>query len=318
MTPEVSLVMITYRHAKYIGLAVESCLEQTLRSIEVIVVDDGSDDETTEILQRYRDNRLIAVRQENAGPSSALNRALAIARGQYIAVMSGDDVCLLDRLERQLANMKDENLDAIFGRPALIDEIGLKLPDSRAPVFFRTSPRSSTELFRALFFEGNFLCAPSAMIRKAAITDCGVFHPALYQLQDFDLWLRLCRRHRVRLSDDRVVSYRLRDGEGNLSSGINQRRTDVELSWIYRRLLADLGSDVLKAAFADDLALWGLVDTSVDDQRIMMFLLHPSSLVRRRGFELLIDRFSQSEQALSFSGLTLQARDLASILLANA
>jgi glycosyltransferase involved in cell wall biosynthesis len=318
MAPEVSVVMITYRHAKYIGFAVESCLKQTLQSIEVIVVDDGSDDETTEILQRYRDSRLVAVRQENAGPSSALNRAMAIARGQYIAVMSGDDVCLLNRLERQLASMKDENLDAIFGRPALIDEDGLELPDSRASVFFRTSPRSSSELFHALFFEGNFLCAPSAMIRKAAIADCGVFHPALYQLQDFEMWLRLCRRHRVRLSDDRVISYRLRDGGGNLSSGINQRRTEVELSWIYGRLLADLEPDVLRKAFADDLAFWGLVNTVVDDQRIMMFLLHPSSLVRRRGFELLIDRFSQSEQAVVFAGLTIHARDLAGILLANA
>lgn len=318
MTPEVSVVMITYRHAKYIQFAVESCLEQTLQSIEVIVVDDGSDDETTEILQRYRDSRLIAVRQENAGPSSALNHALAIARGPYIAVMSGDDVCLLNQLERQLANMIDENLDAIFGRPALIDEIGLKLPNSRASVFFRTSPLSSTELFRALFFEGNFLCAPGAMIRKAALADCGIFHPALYQLQDFDMWLRLCRRHRVCLSDDRVVSYRLRDGGGNLSSAINQRRTDVELSWIYSRLLAELEPDVLRMAFADDLALWGLVDTNIEDQQIMMFLLHPNSLVRRRGFELLIDRFSHSERVVAFSGLTLRARDLASILLANA
>ena len=317
MTPDVSVVLITYRHAKYIRFAVESCLAQTLRSIEVIVVDDGSDDETTKILQRYHDSRLIAVRQENAGPSSALNRALAIARGPYIALMSGDDVCLVNRLERQLANMLDENLDAIFGRPTLMDEIGVKLPDSRASVFFRTSPPSSAELFRALFFEGNFLCAPAAMIRKAALADCGIFHPALYQLQDFDMWLRLCRRHRVRLSVDRVVNYRLRDGEGNLSSGINHRRTDVELSWIYSQLLAELEPDVLRMAFADDLALWGLADTNIDDQRLMMFLLHPNSLVRRRGFELLIDRFSHSERVVAFSGLTLQARDLASILLVN-
>jgi glycosyltransferase involved in cell wall biosynthesis len=310
--------MITYRHAKYIKLAVESCLEQTLQAIEVIVVDDGSDDGTTEILQRYCDSRLIVVRQENAGPSSALNHALAIARGPYIALMSGDDVCLLDRLERQLVNMLDENLDAIFGRPALIDEVGLALPDSRAPVFFRTRPPSSAELFRALFFEGNFLCAPSAMIRKTAIAECGIFHPALYQLQDFDMWLRLCRRHRVRLLDDRVISYRLRDGGGNLSSGINQRRTDVESSWIYRRLLRDLEPEVLRIAFADDLALWGFVDTNIEDQRILMFLLHHNSLVRRRGFELLIDRFGHSQQVVAFAGLPLQARDLASILLVNA
>jgi glycosyltransferase involved in cell wall biosynthesis len=318
MVPKVSVVMITYRHAKYIQFAVDSCLEQTLQPIEVIVVDDGSDDGTTEILQTYRDSRLVAIRQENAGPSSALNHALAMARGPYVALMSGDDVCLLDRLERQLANMLDENLDAIFGRPTLIDEIGLELPDSRASVFFRASPPSSTELLRALFFEGNFLCAPTAMIRKEATADCGMFHPALYQLQDFDIWLRLCRRHRVRLSDDRVINYRLRDGGGNLSSGINQRRTYVELSWIYRQLLVDLEPEVLRRVFADDLALWGFEDADIDDQRILMFLLHEDFLVRRRGFELLIDRFSHSEKAVSFAGLPLQARDLAGILLANA
>jgi hypothetical protein len=156
------------------------------------------------------------------------------------------------------------------------------------------------------------------MIRKTAIAECGIFHPALYQLQDFDMWLRLCRRHRVRLSDDRVISYRLRDGGGNLSSGINQRRTDVESGWIYRRLLRDLEPEVLRIAFADDLTLWGFVDTSIEDQRILMFLLHHNYLVRRLGFELLIDRFSRSQQVAAFAGLPLQARDLASILFFNA
>lgn len=312
--------MTAFRHAKYIRAAVESCLEQTLQSLEVIVVDDGSDDETVEILHRFRDSRLIVVPQQNAGPSLAANRAVAMARGSYIALMSGDDVCLPNRLESQLTELSGENLDAIFGRPVLIDETGLPLPDSRALGFFRKPPTSSSDLLRALFFECNFLCAPGGMIRKAAFVDCGMFHPALYQLQDFDMWLRLCQKHRVRLSEDRVVNYRIRDRQGNLSSSINQRRIEVELDFVYRSFLRDLDSDTLRMAFKADLELWDLEHAGIEDQRILVSLLHPMPNVRRQGFELLIDRFSylQQQDAVGYAGLNLRARDLASILLVNA
>jgi len=321
-TPLVSFVLTAFRHAKYIDAAVTSCLAQTVRDIEVIVVDDGSNDGTVSKLSRIDDPRLVVVQQENAGPSIATNRGLSLARGRFVALMSGDDVCLPDRLETQIASMADDAFDAVFARPVLIDEDGGSLPESSFPQFFeQRASTSSGELFRALFLRRNFLCAPAALLRRSAIIECGVFQPALYQLQDFHMWLRLCSGYRVRLTDDRVVAYRLRDAGGNLSNDDNLPRTNIEYSWIYHRLLQELDSDTMTAAFGSDLQLWGVQDADADTRRILVFMLHPEATIRRYALERLVGRFDllrEDQDRITFGDIEVRARELAKMLLAVA
>ncbi|MBC1296726.1 glycosyltransferase family 2 protein, partial [Nostoc sp. UCD122] len=97
----ISVTMTTYNHDKYIGEAVESILNQTYTNFELIIVNDGSNDKTDEIIRKFRDERITYIYQENQGTSSAINRAILNSRGKYIAFMSGDDICYPHRLETQ-------------------------------------------------------------------------------------------------------------------------------------------------------------------------------------------------------------------------
>ena len=101
--PRVSVIIPTDNRAKFIGEAVASALGQDYQDIEVIVVDDGSTDETKDVLATFRDQRLVIAHQDNAGPSRARNRALAMARGEYITFLDSDDYYLPSKVGTQVA-----------------------------------------------------------------------------------------------------------------------------------------------------------------------------------------------------------------------
>ena len=97
--PLVSFVVACYNQSKYINDLIDSILGQTVKDIELILVDDGSTDDTGELVRKYNDRRLIYIRQPNAGPSAAINRGLDFARADYIAFSGGDDVSCPERVE---------------------------------------------------------------------------------------------------------------------------------------------------------------------------------------------------------------------------
>ena len=104
--PIVSVILPVYNEEKYIGSAVDSILSQSLKNIELIIIDDGSTDKTLSILQTYKkDSRVRIVSQENSGLATALNNGIAISQGKYIARQDADDLSVQDRLEKQVNYM---------------------------------------------------------------------------------------------------------------------------------------------------------------------------------------------------------------------
>ena len=101
-TPLVTVIMTTYNHEKYVGEATESVLKQTFDNIELVIVNDGSRDNTEKVIKKFNDERIVYIYQENQGPSIAANNAILASRGKYIAIMSGDDVSHPLRIEKQL------------------------------------------------------------------------------------------------------------------------------------------------------------------------------------------------------------------------
>ena len=103
MNPIVSVIMATYNDGKFIKESIDSILNQTLTNFELIIVNDASTDETQHILSGYIDSRIIVLHnEENLGRSLARNRALEIARGEFVDVLDSDDVALPNRLEKQV------------------------------------------------------------------------------------------------------------------------------------------------------------------------------------------------------------------------
>lgn len=110
----VSVVIPAYNRAKVICRAIESCLNQTYEDIEVIVVDDGSSDNTKEVIAAIDDNRLRYIYQDNAGACAARNRGIELAQGEYIAFQDSDDEWHTDKLEKQMAALTEMKADFVF------------------------------------------------------------------------------------------------------------------------------------------------------------------------------------------------------------
>lgn len=104
--PVVTVLMAAYNVEQYISQAVESILNQTFRDFEFIIVDDGSEDSSPEILARYDDARIKVIRVENQGLTNSLNTGLQVSKCKLIARMDADDVCSPNRLEAQLAELQ--------------------------------------------------------------------------------------------------------------------------------------------------------------------------------------------------------------------
>jgi hypothetical protein len=204
MTPLVSVVIPTYNYGHLAAAAVDSALAQTHPAVEVIVVDDGSTDDTTSRLAGYSD-RIRVIRQENQGLSAARNTGIRAARGDYVALLDSDDAFHPRKLERQMA--------AFAARPELA-LVGTGMFSEEPPVWAAvpdTPPRVGTPKLDELVVRTCF--APSsAVIRKRCLDEVGLFDTELRSVEDRDMWIRVGARHQVGVIEEPLTWYRQTPG----------------------------------------------------------------------------------------------------------
>ena len=191
MKPVVSVVIPVYNRAPQVCAAVDSVLAQTFTAFELILVDDGSTDDTPRALAKYGD-RIRLIRQENKGVSAARNAGIAAARGALIAFLDSDDVWLPHKLQAQT--------DFFAAHPAAMwqqtEEVWVRNGK-------RVNPKKRHQkLSGRIFRESLALCliSPSAvMLRRQAIDEFGLFDESLPACEDYDLWLRILTKYPVYL-----------------------------------------------------------------------------------------------------------------------
>jgi glycosyltransferase involved in cell wall biosynthesis len=237
--PKVSVIMTSYNHAKYLRQAIESVLAQTFRDFELIIWDDGSADDSWQIINSYSDPRILAFRNEVNLHGGNVRRALAqAAPAQYVAIQHCDDIWEPEKLERQVAFL-DENpqIGAVFTWVSVIDADGSPFEDETHFYhhIFDQSDRSRHEWLNYFFYQGNALCHPSAMLHRVCYDECGLYRPGMAQLPDFDMWVRLCLKYEIRVLPERLVRFRVHSNEVN-SSG-NRPETRVRAQFEYLQLL---------------------------------------------------------------------------------
>lgn len=260
----VSIVTPTYNRPRWLPDAIESVLAQTYRDVELIVVNDGSTDNTEEVLEPYMD-RIVYIYKENGGQGAALNTGITAATGEYIGRVDDDDLYVPEKLELQVEMFQQNpQLGLVAGYGYITDSEGEIMATRKVPEYSRYGAFLS--LLQHCIF-----CQPTVLVRKECFDKVGLYKD-IYG-EDYDMWLRIARHYPVAVIHKPLAMY---------------RRHDTNLS--RRDLAAENNADI--AAFIcetmDDISLEELIPEvrsipHAHDVRGAIFLRH--SMLKRAGRE---------------------------------
>jgi glycosyltransferase involved in cell wall biosynthesis len=238
------VLMPAYNAAAYVERAIESVLTQSVRDVDLLVVDDGSTDATLALVRdcARRDGRVRVVSQPNAGIAHTINRGLEMLDGDWVFLMHADDVMMPRRLERQSAFIA-ENPDLAVASSLVyyIDEAGRTIGRGRSPL---TEPGAVAAAVR----RGEMIAFnhPACALRRKIVLEVGGYRQAFWPAEDCDLWARIVERgHRVAVQNEYLLKYRIHGASASISRArlmqqktlwlecciAARRRGDVEPTW---------------------------------------------------------------------------------------
>lgn len=199
----ISVLMPVYNGAPYLHHAIQSILEQTHRNIELIIINDGSIDESEDIIQSFTDRRIHYLYQENQGLPSTLNRAIKLAKGRWVARQDQDDISLPDRLKLQAAFLNQHPDYAMVGCRAQI-WVGDQKTDR-----VLCHPTSDGEIRIGLLFY-NYFVHSSVLIQKSVLEQEGGYSIDVSRQppEDYELWCRIARKHKIANLAIPLLAYR--------------------------------------------------------------------------------------------------------------
>jgi glycosyltransferase involved in cell wall biosynthesis len=222
----VSILIVTYNRARLIREAVQSALTQDYDDIEVIVVDDGSTDDTSSVVAELKDSRLRYLFKKNGGVSTARNRALEEARGEFILWLDSDDVLLPGTVSEYVRMSADNpDHDIFYGHLRLIDAEGRSLGERR----YRD--HEPDQVIPALVYGG--ICPqPGVFIRRRIFDEIGTFDPQMAYAEDYDLFARAAERFKFKLVDRFTCGYRFHGDQ--LCGPTNENEVSLDVTVIQR------------------------------------------------------------------------------------
>lgn len=238
--PKVSIILTSYNHAAYVAAAIESALNQTFTDFELLIVDDGSTDNSREVIKTFNDARIkFFLYEKNRGPVIAIRDAVSTARGEYIAVHHSDDLWTADKLAKQVEFLdSNKNYAACFTQAKFVDEQGnvreLEAGDYYENIFDKSN-RSRAEWLNYFFYNANCLCHPSAMVRRDAYTKYHLTEVhGFWQLPDYLMWVRLCFHAEIYILPERLTLFRLRrERQENTSATTADRLMRADLEFLF-------------------------------------------------------------------------------------
>lgn len=206
--PKVTVITTVYNCEKYITQSVESILNQTYRDFEYIIVNDGSDDNTSELIKKLSltDDRIVFIdNKDNAGRVPSLNKSLEISRGKYIAIQDADDYSLPERLEKQIAFLEKNPEYVLVGSNIIV------MDENEKFISQPLRPINNPEAKFSLLFRCTF-ANPSIVFRKEVIDKYGIkYEDSFIHAEDYRIISRINNFGKVYNLEDMLVKYRKHD-----------------------------------------------------------------------------------------------------------
>jgi len=232
--PLVTICMPAYNVGQFLHQALASVLAQTYERIEVVVVDDGSTDQTSDVAQSFHDDRIRYVRNErNIGGYQTMNKAVRLAQGELVAIYHSDDVYDSTIVEKEVGYLESHpEAGAVFCLDHYIDDTGQIIGGTTFPAeLARQQSLGYEDVFPFLLRNKNILIrCPTFMARREALDAVGPFDAERYDIAaDLDMWIRIIRRFPVGVLNERLMYYRA--GRNQWSTRYNYLRTDPE--WFF-------------------------------------------------------------------------------------
>jgi glycosyltransferase involved in cell wall biosynthesis len=220
---KISVVMSVCNGERHLKESVESILSQTFADFEFIIINDGSTDGTREILESYTDPRIVVVHQENMGLTRSLNRAMAMARGKYIARQDADDISMPERLETQFEYMeRNPNIGLVGSYYLVVDEQGKSIDELAQ----NNLPTNHKDLIK-YHFKTHYVGHGTFFFRRSIIDFTGGYDEDFRFTQDMDFLLRVSERFEI--ANIPEVLYRWKMCRGNITA----RKRDLQRRYSY-------------------------------------------------------------------------------------
>jgi len=213
MNPTVTVIALSYNHVAFLSEAINSLLDQTYPSIEIIAIDDASTDASVGILEAFAAKGVLTLisNKENRGNCASFNQALKRASGKYIIDFSTDDVLLPEMVEKMVEKFESvgEDYGLVFGDCMYIDEAGTFIKThykrDKEGIIAEEVPEGAVY---ADAVKRYFIPAPAVMLRKSMLKELGGYDEAL-SYEDFDLWVRAARNYKFCFLNRLVIKKRL-------------------------------------------------------------------------------------------------------------
>lgn len=230
VSPKVSVLMSAYNAATHIQSAINSVLNQTFTDWELLVIDDGSTDQTSTILQTFHDPRLRLLKNNlNIGLTKSLNLALRQARGEYVARLDADDLSLPERFSQQVHFLDRHPEIVLVGTLA-------KLIDSEGSLFDYQKTPTDPDIIKFSLLFGNPITHSSIMFSRKIVLDLGGYNEQFRYAQDFDLYSRLVQKHRIAILPELLVKYRRHSQSITLHQNSRQSAEDFALRTVFNNI----------------------------------------------------------------------------------
>lgn len=249
--PSISVIIPAYNHERYIGDAIQSVLEQSYGDYELIIINDGSTDDTESEIKKFNDQRINYISRENRGAHATINQGIDISKGEYLSILNSDDIYKSDRLEKCLSFLQEnKTYSAVITEVEGIDDEGESVLLNRTPhidawlTWYQEALLfiENSEMFIGSLGVNILITTSNYFLRKEVFHNTGKFRELRYT-HDWEFLLRLTQKYSTYLMRDSLLKYRIHQSN-TVHEDDSDARVKFEVNWLIAECLRSMSTDV--------------------------------------------------------------------------